>query len=176
MNFLGSIYWALVCWDLRLVIAAKTLVGWLVEWFSVQQNWIEKGLIVVSAIILLVHITFSAPAHPFTYLFGPLIGLVICFAQIRIHRLSGEQRFIRLVRREGVSTRLLMQAWALFIALTPPHIWKTDIPVLAWYLAMLSFEYVAAFSSEGIRGRKRKEAMAKLREGLGPVLTPQPVS
>lgn len=158
--------------DDRLLALTAWVVEWLEEWFSVSQARLELSIVVAYAFgrVLLVVGVLAEQGE------GPIWLLVVLSVYFVWWMRHSRRRSVHLLLRIhwiGV----LMRFMFLFFFLA-------DLPglVTGWNLyrsgdtfsdlSLALFVYVISVSSDGQSGRRRKMALAKLKELFGPLWVP----
>lgn len=157
--------------DLAVLRAAKACVGFLEDWFSLPQSRVERVLLaaMVSSYAYCVWSTWWVLTIPF------MVGL----AWSR-HRKPAAMRAARIASAAEIFGRLYCVCWAsvgltclAFAIASGFRGWH--VPALILWASWFSFEYITALPYEsGGLGRRRKLALAKLKEMFGVSWMPLP--
>lgn len=154
----------------------KALLAWLEEWFSIGQKGAERGMMAVYFALLVLPPPWEMRSTGMKVFTAVLIFPMMWY----LHRKPVSRRR---VFQDGsvysaaarVSLQVLLCTFSLSGILRPPHL-VADYANAAMNVVYLVFFYATDIGGGGDRrGRRRKLALAKLKELFGPLWIPQPV-
>jgi hypothetical protein len=156
----------------------EAALTWLDEWLSIPQKRVEQSMIVIFCIA-----SFIGPLIGLLKQFDGHAAIMLLIYELTGFRLVGTVFIAQLMwwmhrrpaamrgiwKRRPSMGRVFFQLFFFFICfcfwLTLPHLVAVEESVVQ--VVMLLFYYVADIGSTGQRGRKRKLALAKLKELFG---------
>lgn len=175
----SSLLFSVICTvDVFLLKQMLGLLRWGTEWLSLKRVWMERGMIVGYSACFIGNTVFGLHGdiqHRSRNLeFSAMVCcialyLLICQWMWRRQKLSEAERVRRLLSMEGMASRiyaLLLAVLFSLLELAPPRRWY-DVLVPAGFGFYVAFEYAISLPEDGERGRKRKLALAKLKEMFG---------
>lgn len=153
------------------------LLRWGTEWLSLKRRWIERGLIVGYGVLMCVGDFFDwhyAPAHHRFELFFELlmysVYAMICTVMWSAQKMPEAHRFRRLLGVEWIYGRvwtvILTVLMGVLLVTVPPHRWS-DMFFPLGMSCYAAFNYAISLPEDGERGKKRKLALAKLKQMFG---------
>jgi hypothetical protein len=144
----------------------KDALDWLNEWFSISQKMVERTLIGIYAIasVMMISGVYISHLHTSYVWIWAILQLWMIFILYMYHIDSSTMRRIKHNNSISALSRMTWYFLILFAALPPYKQWLMDIGLPISDMTFLLVLYVVSVNSDGQRGRKRKLALAKLKE------------
>lgn len=168
-------YYGCITLDLFLIEATKWVVDWADEWLSLSQSRIEEGLIVAYAATHVLTFVHSVMQNPRDYGSWLPIGVAVylTYWMWDSHR---KPRAVRAFMRWRFPFLRLIWFFFSLVFLGPVfyvrNVWM--LAVVFPFYPLLGFQYVLVCGGDGQSGRRRKLALAKLKEWFGVGWLPEP--
>ena len=170
----------LIAYDRWCLDRVEALLKSLEEWFSISQKRAEQGMIAIYTVLSVVG-CFTLKTLPLSVRcesFVVFLGLA-WLMYVTMHRRSAWERRLLRYMKIGPVYRMFLQMIILYTMainlFASPH-YPSDLITAAAQLVFLLFCLSTCICSDGKRGRKRKLALAKLKELFGSEWIPKPVS
>jgi hypothetical protein len=157
----------------------EAILLWMEEWFSISQSAVEQFLILLYVILELAGSIYDV--HSFLHHRYGLTAAVALSMGTMMYFLHRRPPAFRQISRQNIVSfymRVFLQVFvvefSILNALLPLHQLGTYLTSLQYYVWTVFF-YIMDISSNGTPGRRRKLALAKLKELFGTSWVPKPV-
>lgn len=150
----------------------RAVLLWLEEWLDLSQRTVERGMIV--AYLLLAFM----PVHQRDLTYAVAGTAVVSIIMYNLHRRPVALRGLRFKETRAVRVAFMVPIFGTTIALEliPFAGTKCEIGKAIAQMVYVVFFYVTDIGNHGERGRRRKLALAKLKELFGDLTwLPKPV-
>lgn len=155
--------------DEFLIRKTRSVLICIEEWLSISQRTVERWLIVIF-LATFIKLSMFDFMHTHSIVIDVIMFVWCALVLINLHNYSEDQR---------AATGKIQRIWFFYASLLATlhmfHLLNNENVAQAVNLyAAEAFFYVIASNVKGERGRRRRMAMAKLRELFGPLWTPEP--